>query len=87
MGTIGDWGGCYAYRTVRGAPRSPSRHSWGIAIDMDVGDNPMGSAGRVDPRMIDLMADGGFFWGGYFKGARRDPMHWEFAAPWLLEGA
>jgi len=84
--SIGDWGGCYNFRTVRGAPGKPSRHSWAICHDWDVADNPMGGGGKVHPRLLEISAAHGFFYGGAFKGKRRDPMHWEFAAPWLLDG-
>ena len=78
--TIGDFGGCYAWRPQRGS-KTLSRHSWGIAIDLDVRDNPMGRAGHVHSRLLEMMEAHGFAWGGDFSGTRVDPMHWEFADP------
>lgn len=84
--SIGDFGGCYNFRTVRGK-NALSRHSWGIAIDMDVLDNPMfGVVPRVHPRVRAIMREHGFawggatIWGGDFPWARRDAMHFEPSA-------
>jgi len=82
--TIGDWGGCYAFRTNRRNPRKLSRHSFGIAHDWDAAENAQGTVGNVHPGLIEIMESHGFYFGGRFKGLARDPMHWEFAAPWLL---
>lgn len=82
--TLNDWGGCYEWRLQR-ASRKPSRHSWGIAVDMDVADNPMGDqvgGGDVDidPRVVEIMESHGFYWGGRFHNRDRvDQMHFEFA--------
>jgi hypothetical protein len=84
--SIGDFGGCYLFRNVRGK-KALSRHSWGIAIDMDVLDNPfLGVVPRVNPRVKEVMEIHGFVWGGAtvwggaFPWGRRDAQHWEFAA-------
>ena len=77
--TIGDVGGCYAWRPVRGNPRALSRHSWGLAIDLDVADNPLGAGGRMDPLVIAAFRAEGFEWGGAWR-RRKDPMHFEFSA-------
>jgi len=79
--SIGDFGGCYAYRAQRGTRDTLSTHCWGIAIDLDVADNPMGGAPRVHERTIESFEMEGFLWGGRFAGKRRDPMHFEFADP------
>ena len=76
--TINDFGGCYAWRMQRRA-RTPSRHSWAIALDMDVAENPFGRAPKTHPRFEDIVEAHGFAWGGNFKGARKDGMHVEFA--------
>lgn len=75
--TIGDFGGCYSWRPMRTNRRRLSMHSWGIAIDLDVGDNPQGGAPKVDQRVIGIMAKAGFLWGGTFHGAAVDGMHFE----------
>ena len=79
--TIDDFGGCYQWRAVRGA-KSLSRHCWGIAVDLDVRDNPMGSMGKTHQFVRDAFAAQGFMWGGLFE--RPDPMHFEFADPAFL---
>lgn len=76
--TINDFGGIYALRKQRGSSR-PSMHSLGIAVDLDVHDNPMGGVPQVHPHTIESFEAEGFYWGGRFADARRDAMHWEFA--------
>jgi hypothetical protein len=64
---VGDFhrrGGCYAPRPPRGEPGRVSRHSWGIAIDLNVGRNPPGAKPDADPRLVRVMARHGFTWGG-----------------------
>lgn len=74
-----DWG--FAFRTIRGS-KAPSNHSWGLAADLNATTNPMTSDGRVHSDMPnwvpDVAARWGFFWGGNYKGSRKDPMHFEF---------
>lgn len=89
--SIGDFGGCYNFRTVRGKT-ALSRHSWGVAIDIDVLENPMfGLVPRVHPRTRAIMREHGFawggasIWGGDFPWARRDSMHWECSAELLTK--
>lgn len=75
--TIGDFGGCYAWRTQRGSRRKLSLHCWGLAVDLDVADNPMGGPPRVHPVTLKVFEDHGFYWGGSFAPPRVDSMHWE----------
>lgn len=79
--TINDFGGCYQWRTKRKSRKaSLSRHSWAIAIDLDVRDNPMKpfGEGNVNPKTIQIFQDHGFVWGGNFPTIYQDPMHFEF---------
>lgn len=72
------WG--FANRAIRGS-RTPSNHSWGLAIDLDAPSNPM----TTDPRAhhtigsyaSEMAARHGFRWGGDYAG-RKDFMHFEF---------
>lgn len=74
-----DFGGCYVPRFIdRDPSRGLSLHTWGIAVDLNVGENPLGSAGRMDPRIVDIFGRWGFAWGGNWR--RPDPMHFELAA-------
>lgn len=75
--SIGDFGGCYAWRPRRGSRRRLSMHCWGIAIDLDVADNADHSVGMVHPFTIEAFNAEGFYWGGRFAGDDRDPMHFE----------
>ena len=77
--SIGDTGGVYAWRPMKRSKRL-SRHAWGIAIDLDVHDNPDGSAGSMHPHIVASFEAEGFEWGGSWSARERDPMHFEFVA-------
>ncbi len=77
--TIQTYGGCYQYRAKRNGSK-PSTHSWGIAIDFNVRTNAMGTAGDMDPRLVELMEGMGFVWGGRWSGPNKDPMHFQFCS-------
>lgn len=70
------WG--YAGRYIRGT-KTPSNHSWGLAIDINSTSNPMGDKLVTDmPKwMVDLWKEFMFRWGGSYSG-RKDAMHFEF---------
>lgn len=72
------YGGIYQIRSVRGVPSRPSLHSFGIAIDMDPADFPLGSHKRMPQNVVDIWKAAGFFYGGDFQG-RPDPMHFQLA--------
>ena len=82
--TINDFGGIYNFRPVRKTKDFLSKHCWGIAIDLDVGDNPYGYNPKVHPRVWEIFRTYGFVWGGTFPMLRRDGMHFEFADLRLL---
>jgi hypothetical protein len=71
-----DCGGCYNWRLSRQS-NVLSRHSWGIAIDLNVADNPFKGTPKMDPRIVRAFTNEGFTWGGAWK-QRRDGMHFEF---------
>lgn len=75
-----NYGGCFNYRSIRGEPKKVSLHSFGIAIDFDTEDNPLGSTDltNMDPAIVTIFENAGFLWGGHFKG-RKDPMHFQYA--------
>ena len=73
------YGGCWVPRFIASDPaRGLSLHSWGIALDLNVATNQRGTAGDMDPRVVDVMARWGFAWGGTWSDP--DPMHFELAA-------
>lgn len=75
---VDDWG--YANRDIRGFPGQKSYHAWGLAIDVDATENPMGVRDtsfrhrRKVRRVCRLL---GLRWGLDYTG-RPDPMHFEF---------
>lgn len=77
--SLDDYGGCYMWRANRNNPKARSRHCWGLAVDLDVRDNPNGAReARMHPRIIDYFAGEGWVWGGdkrFFP--TPDPMHFE----------
>jgi hypothetical protein len=71
--------GCFDPRYIRtatGEPSGVSRHAWGAAVDLNADTNPIGSLGTQDQRLIDIMVDAGFTWGGEWLVP--DPMHFEY---------
>ena len=67
------YAGCWNPRLTRGGS-GISRHAWGAALDLDVG-NPS----AVDPRLVEIMARWGFTWGG--RWLVPDPIHFEWLGP------
>lgn len=59
-------GGCYNPRLIRGGDKGGaiSRHSWGIAIDINPSANPYGGVVTFDPRFAAILQEWGFAWGG-----------------------
>jgi hypothetical protein len=69
--------GCYNDRLVRGGS-AMSLHAWGLAIDLNAADFPLGSIARQDHRLTVAFEKQGFWYGGDYHG-RKDPMHYQFA--------
>jgi D-alanyl-D-alanine carboxypeptidase-like protein len=73
----GDFGGCFSPRFIRaGVGGGLSRHAWGAAIDFNVSSNLMGEVPEIDQRLVNIMGDWGFSWGGNWTVP--DGMHFEF---------
>ena len=53
-----------------------SRHTWGIAVDINEDTNRYGDAPTQDPRLVAIMARSGFSWGGVWLVP--DGMHFEY---------
>lgn len=69
--------GCFNIRKVRGGNR-PSLHAWGLAIDVNAGQFPLGSRHLQAPGLVRAFTAEGFFNGSKFH--RPDPMHFQFSA-------
>lgn len=66
----------FVCRAVTGTP-IPSNHSWGLAIDLNWRDNPMGTTTTDFPRwMVELFWSYRWYWGGWYQ--NEDPMHLEY---------
>ena len=77
---ITSFSGCYAPRHVNRIPAAGlSHHSWGIALDINVPQNPFGAQPDQDPRMVAVFERWGFIWGGTF--IQPDGMHFEYRRP------
>lgn len=72
------YGGCFYPRLnrVSGGLGYLSRHSWGMAFDMNTTTNAQGSAPSLDCRVVRIFRKWGFAWGGNFTPA--DGMHFEY---------
>ena len=78
------WDGMYVPRHINRDTGKPlSRHTWGIAFDINAKFNPYkakpakpGTQGSVHD-LVPIFEEHGFFWGGYFK-TSPDGMHFEW---------
>jgi hypothetical protein len=70
------WG--FACRPIAGT-RTPSNHSWGLAVDINSQANPMGAMfkSNIPPAVVKMWWDCGFYWGGWYR-SRSDAMHFEY---------
>jgi hypothetical protein len=71
-------GGCYNARLNRGSDPgySLSRHSWGIAFDLNPSTNAFGAAPTMPAGVVEVFRRWGFSWGGTW--AVPDGMHFEW---------
>lgn len=77
------YAGCYVPRFIQRDRSKPlSMHAWGLAVDLNVGDNPAGSRPKMDPKVVAVMEKWGFRWGG--RWSPPDGQHFELAA--LISG-
>lgn len=73
---IGDYGGCYVPRFIdRNPEKSLSMHAFGLAFDINVSENYLGTRGDQHPKVVEILSKWGFEWGGLWK--HPDPMHFE----------
>lgn len=59
---------------------TPSNHSWAVAVDLNWNDNPYAATQRhtIPAYVAAAWNRYGFAWGGDYRGARKDWMHFEF---------
>lgn len=69
-------GGTHVWRAKRTKTGDWSTHAWGISIDLNPSQNPIGKHGEWDPDFVRFMETFGFYWGGFFTGLK-DPMHFQ----------
>ena len=72
------YGGCFVgrYNRLAGNFGAPSRHAWGIAIDINTDTNPQGGVPQMNCAVVRIFRKWGFAWGGNFWPA--DGMHFEY---------
>jgi hypothetical protein len=71
------YGGCYSPRFLNRTPAAGlSHHAWGVALDINVAQNPYGAEPRMDRRVVEVFERWGFTWGG--RWLVPDAMHFEF---------
>jgi len=72
-----EYAGCHSARFIDANPGGRlSHHSWGIAFDINVASNAPGTRPDQDPRLVEIMEEHGFTWGG--RWLIPDGMHFEW---------
>lgn len=72
--------GGFADRNIRGTSHK-SQHAYGAAIDVNWNENQFDGKGtnNLPPNVGQIADKWGLSWGGYFKGDKKDTMHFEVA--------
>jgi hypothetical protein len=74
---IHGFAGCYSPRFANRDPGAGiSHHAWGVAIDINAAENPLGAEPTLDRRVVEVFERWGFTWGG--RWLVPDGMHFEF---------
>ena len=69
--------GCFSIRAVRNSSGKVSAHAYGLAIDLNAAENPVGAESALSPEFIQCWESAGFDWGG--RSQRMDGMHFSYA--------
>jgi hypothetical protein len=75
---ITSYDGIYCLRKMR-LSTSWSLHSWAIAIDINAVTNRQGAKPMLDMAIVNCFEACGFDWGGRWKGASVDGMHFQLS--------
>jgi len=72
------YGGCFVarYNRLAGTFGAPSRHAYGMAVDINTTTNAQGAIPQMDCRIVQIFRKWGFAWGGNFWPL--DGMHFEY---------
>jgi hypothetical protein len=72
------YGGCFTgrYNRLAGTFGSPSRHSYGMALDINTTTNAQWAVPQLDCRVVRIFRKWGFAWGGNYWPS--DGMHFEY---------
>ncbi|MGI8706798.1 MAG: M15 family metallopeptidase [Actinomycetota bacterium] len=71
------FGGCFGPRFISRDPTGRiSHHAWGIAFDLNVAENPVGSKPNLNQGLVQVIEKWGFTWGG--RWLIPDGMHFEW---------
>jgi D-alanyl-D-alanine carboxypeptidase-like protein len=74
---IHGFAGCYSPRFANRDPGAGlSHHAWGVALDINAAENPLGAEPTLDRRVVEVFERWGFTWGG--RWLVPDGMHFEF---------
>lgn len=68
------WDGCFNIRPKK-TGRSPSLHSWGVAVDVNAAWNGYGKKPVLSTTFVHCFTDNGFDWGGLWT--TPDGMHFQ----------
>lgn len=71
---IHSYDGCFNPRFIAGTNQL-SYHAFGLAIDLNAGENARGTRGRMNPQIVQIFEKWGFTWGGTWH--YTDPMHFQ----------
>lgn len=81
---LDDYGGCFNYRLMRGSSKTPSVHSWGLAIDIDPDRNLLNETSKTArfarpeyKKFIDIFYKHG--WESLGREKNYDWMHFQIA--------
>jgi len=69
--------GCFNIRAIRNSSGRVSTHAYGLAIDINAAENPLGAEPALTLDFVQCWESAGFDWGGRFQ--RQDGMHFSYA--------